>query len=246
VFKLESPGQGGTEDDEGFQALANPNQDGLSVQGIFLQLPKGSGSIEEDELVYISRDVDGNMVFLDVVTGAERSLEYLTDKKVKVTIDDDVPDFLQAKLLAGDSITITKEGTGADEKLRIAAAIAQVFSTDYDTSTVFASTGSFTEQDAGMSVEAPVDGDYIVIYDSEVRVTNSNGEMAISLSTPNTLTEKAGTERITGGSNRKVAVSQEPYIGLSSGDIITALFRKESGPGSAEIYNRSMYLQRIG
>lgn len=78
VFKLESPSGGGTQDDEGFQSLANPNQDALSVQGIFLQKPKAGLPIEEDELVYLSRNADGEMVFTDVAVGVEYTLEDLT------------------------------------------------------------------------------------------------------------------------------------------------------------------------
>lgn len=77
VFKLETPSEGGTQNDEGFQALANPNQDGLSVQGVFLQKPKDSGDVEEDELVYLTRNATGKMVFRDEGTGVEYLLEDL-------------------------------------------------------------------------------------------------------------------------------------------------------------------------
>jgi hypothetical protein len=77
VFKLESPASGGTQDDGGFQALANPNQDAISILGIFFQKPKDSGDIEEDELVYMTRNTTGKMVFRDEGTGAEYLLEDL-------------------------------------------------------------------------------------------------------------------------------------------------------------------------
>ena len=75
VFKLETPA-GGTQDDEGFQSLAIPNQDAPSVQGFFLQKPLGAG-IDEDEFVYVTRDDAGNIVFRDIVLGSEVTLTAL-------------------------------------------------------------------------------------------------------------------------------------------------------------------------
>jgi hypothetical protein len=77
LLKNESPTTGGTQDDVGFPSQLNPNQDGISVQGIFLQKPKASGPIEEDELVYITRNVGGDIVFIDVTTGVEKTLTEL-------------------------------------------------------------------------------------------------------------------------------------------------------------------------
>lgn len=124
-------------------------------------------------------------------------------------------------------------------------ALAEFFFADYDSASGAQSTSSTTAQDAGISVIAPVDGNYIVLFESEVKAEN-NAEMAISLSTPNTTLENSDSVRVIGGKVRASAVTMQAYISLSVGDEITALFRKESGPRSAYIYNRSIFLQRIG
>jgi hypothetical protein len=73
ILKNERPTTGGTQDDLGFPAQLNPNEDAPSVRGVFLQ-----GSTGEDNLAYLTRDASGNMIFRDVVTGTEYTLAQLT------------------------------------------------------------------------------------------------------------------------------------------------------------------------
>ncbi len=145
-------------------------------------------------------------------------------------------------LVAGDSIALTQNA----DTIEIAAVIAQVFSADSDEATNSLSTNSTTAQNAGISVTAPVDGNYVVFFDAEVNVTNNNGTMAISLSTPNTTTEEPTSVRENGGNKQQTSITIETYTGLTAGDVITALYRKESGGGSASLGRRSLLLQRIG
>jgi hypothetical protein len=48
------------------------------VRGLFIQKHKVGLPIEEDELVYVTRDASGNMVFKDDVVGAEKTLDELS------------------------------------------------------------------------------------------------------------------------------------------------------------------------
>jgi hypothetical protein len=80
VLKNESPSEGGTEDDLGFPVTINPNTDAPSVAGVFVQSPHPSTS--KDELVYLTRDASGNMIFRDNVDGTERTLTELLGEQV--------------------------------------------------------------------------------------------------------------------------------------------------------------------
>lgn len=71
VLKVESPSTGGTDDDEGFQALIDPNEDGINVHGAFFQDTTG-----EDENCYIVRN-GSDLVFRDITVGAEVTLDTL-------------------------------------------------------------------------------------------------------------------------------------------------------------------------
>lgn len=75
--KNESAAGGGdaADDDLGFPALLNPNEDAPEVQGLFLQPP--SPSVVRDKLVWITRDGSGNLLFRDVADGTERTLSDL-------------------------------------------------------------------------------------------------------------------------------------------------------------------------
>lgn len=74
-LKNESPSEGGTEDDFGFPGVANANDDAPSVAGIFIQQPNPSTT--RDELVYVTRDSSGNMIFKDAVEESEQTLSQL-------------------------------------------------------------------------------------------------------------------------------------------------------------------------
>ena len=73
ILKNERPSTGGTEDDLGYPAQLDPNEDAPSVHGIFVQ-----GTTGEDNNVYMTRDASGNMIFRDVITGAEYTLTQLS------------------------------------------------------------------------------------------------------------------------------------------------------------------------
>lgn len=72
VYIQESPSGGGTEDEMGYQKLADPTEDAIEVHGVWFQPPGGP----LDELAYITRDGAGNVVFKDA-NQAEVSLTTL-------------------------------------------------------------------------------------------------------------------------------------------------------------------------
>jgi len=76
VLKNESAAGGGDplDEEEGFPTQLNPNEDAPEVQGLFFQPPGGSST---DELVWITRDVSGNLLFRDNVDQVERTLSSL-------------------------------------------------------------------------------------------------------------------------------------------------------------------------
>ncbi|HEC72015.1 MAG: hypothetical protein ACTSW7_01165 [Candidatus Thorarchaeota archaeon] len=195
----------------------------------------------------------GKMIFKDIENPGVGGIGYTLTQiltailgQVRVSANDTIAGYLNGKLIAGTGVNLNELNDGGNEALEISAEFSEIFSVDYDTATNIQSTSSTTAQDAGVSVEIPVDGDYVVFFDSETRVSNSNGDMAISLSAPNTIIENSSTVRIIGGNKRSSSIIIYPFIGLSTGDVIKGLFRKEGGPGTAYVYNRSMFLMRIG
>lgn len=83
LLKNESPGTGGTEDDGGFPAQLDANEDAPEMQGWFLQPP--SPSTTKDELVYARRDASGNLIFRDNVDATERTLSALLTGGMGIT-----------------------------------------------------------------------------------------------------------------------------------------------------------------
>lgn len=74
-LKIESPSSGGTETDEEPNS-ANPNEDYPDVRGVVFQYGEQDeegneveGTYTDDELVYIERDVNGNLIFEDENVG---------------------------------------------------------------------------------------------------------------------------------------------------------------------------------
>ncbi len=75
ILKNESVAGGGdgADAEDGYPVHLDPNEDAPEVHGIFFQ-----GSSGKDELVYVTRDsATGDMLFRDVVTGAEHTLTEL-------------------------------------------------------------------------------------------------------------------------------------------------------------------------
>ena len=110
LLKNEAPSDGGTE--EHFApAQLNPNEDGIDIRGLFLQWLTGS-----DEAVYISRDVDGNIIFRDKKDETEYTLDQLFGSKI--TSADTTPRYLGAAI---ETVGISKsvKNAGLDETLEL-------------------------------------------------------------------------------------------------------------------------------
>lgn len=107
-----------------------------------------------------------------------------------------------------------------------------------------ASTASATFVDgfAGGSISPPEDGDYFIIFESEVTGTGGGTRIGISIGLNSTVAEAvAGTERIVepdGGSDPIHNGTTLVLTGLLTTDTIHGIFRHPSGGGSAQLLNR--------
>lgn len=88
------------------------------------------------------------------------------------------------------------------------------------------------------------DGDYLVFFESDTEMTNSNGIGEISVG-KNGLTTLAGSERQLAGNQRRSTITIKRVNSLVIGDAIYALFRQVSGSGQMNIRGRSLSLFRI-
>lgn len=77
LSKQESAAGGGdaADSDDFLHSPLEPNEDAPEVQGLFIQPP--APSVVRDELVYVTRDGAGNMIFRDDVDATERTLSAL-------------------------------------------------------------------------------------------------------------------------------------------------------------------------
>jgi hypothetical protein len=71
AIKWEDASHGGTEDDYTPTEI-DPNEDGLEMRAVFLQ-----NDTSRDKNVYVSRDADDNLIFIDKVVGGVKTLTEL-------------------------------------------------------------------------------------------------------------------------------------------------------------------------
>lgn len=179
------------------------------------------------------------------VGGQVRSLT--SDELVKVTANDTTAGYLLAKLVAGDStIVLTETNDGGNETLEIVANVSNIFSVDQTEAQALLTTTSTSPQDAfsGVSLAAPEDGDYLVFFDADCRVTNNSGTMGIGVGY-NGINEQAGSFRAFEGKNRGSCITIKRVNGVSAADTFHGIFRKDGGSGTAQIRNRSLTIMRI-
>ncbi|MDX1421546.1 MAG: hypothetical protein R3322_00310 [Kiloniellales bacterium] len=94
----------------------------------------------------------------------------------------------------------------------------------------------------GSALNPSEDGDYLAIFETDTDNTTNNtvGEIALGLNS--TTTAVAGTARQTQGSSRRNSTTTHLFSGLTTGDGIRAIFRRASGTGTVNIYNRRITL----
>jgi hypothetical protein len=93
-------------------------------------------------------------------------------------------------------------------------------------------------------VTISADGDYLVFFEADTEMTNSNGIGEISVG-KNGLTILTGSERQLAGNQRRSTITIKRANSLVIGDTIYALFRQVSGSGQMNIRGRSLSLFRI-
>jgi hypothetical protein len=171
------------------------------------------------------------------------------DKRVKVSVDDTTPGFLEEKVVQGDGVSISVLNPGANELLEVAASIETIFSVDQIVATNILTTTASTYQDgfAGQTpnyVEAAVAGDYLVFFSTDISNSNNNGQGEIGLA-KNGLVPEAASLRLFGSIFQGHSVSIYRFVGLTAGDRIFGVYRHFAGPGSTTLYNRTLLMFRV-
>jgi hypothetical protein len=172
------------------------------------------------------------------------------DKRVKVSADDTTPGFLEEKVVPGGDIAIDVQNPGANELLRITANIGTIFSADAINATVMLTTSLLTFQNAfqGESpdhVAPATDGDYLCFFSTDMRTTNNKVVSEIALGKNSTTAALAGSQHNFTGVQTGFSGSVLRVNGLLVTDKIYGIYRKVSGNGSVELYNRNLYMFRV-
>jgi hypothetical protein len=172
------------------------------------------------------------------------------DKRVKVSTDDTTPGFLEEKIVPGGDISIAVLNPGGDEDLQITANVGTIFSSDAINATIQLTTSLTSAQNAfaGESPDFLVpasDGDYLCFFATDIRTTNNNTEAEIALALNTPASTIVGTEHRYTNTQRGFSSSAFRVNGLVTTDKIYANFRKVSGNGSVEIYNRNLFMFRV-
>jgi hypothetical protein len=194
------------------------------------------------------RDSGDNVKFRDGI-GVLNVRDAVVGDQVKVSANDSGSGYLEDKVQSADgTVAITVVNEGAAEKVDLSANLTETFKADVLESQVAISTGSNSPQDAfaGSSLLIDKPGDYLILFESDSRMTNSNQEGLIGIG-KNAISEVAGSVRVFGGNQRGSTVVVKLLPGLINGDTVHGLYRKVSpGQGSAELHNRSLTAFRIG
>jgi hypothetical protein len=253
VLKQESTAKGGDDaDQDGFNAWEqiNENDDGLSAAGYYAQETQGTPARDKTCLIWreggVWKGKDPTYGTVDLLASAAGG----DDKKVKVSTNDTTPAFLIAKLLQGSGMIIALENPGANEVLRFTANVGTIFAADAINATIQLTTSLTSAQNA-FAGETPdfltpaSDGDYLCFFATDIRTSNNNteAEIALALNAPGSTI--AGTEHRYTNTQRGFSSSAFRVNGLVTTDKIYANFRKVSGNGSVEIYNRNLFMFRV-
>lgn len=170
-------------------------------------------------------------------------------EQTKVSSNDTTAGYLEDKIQAANgSISVQVVNEGGNEHLAIESNLDETFLAQEIESQVNISTTSLTPVDAfaGSSLTITKDGDYMVFFEADTRMTNSNQEGALAVGL-NGINAQVGSERHWGGNQRGSTVVVKKLIGLVIGDTIHGVYWKETaGMGSAELFNRSLTTFRIG
>jgi len=216
------------------------------------------GQREEESILLDDAGVDptvtgvlqrnGDALMFKKSTGAVDITQVGTDNKdLKVSATDTTAAFLFSKLIAANpSITLTKNNPGANETISIAANVSNIFSVTTLDAIALLSTTSSLPQDAfsGSSLSVVTAGDYLAFFEAEGRITNNNGIMAISVGL-NGLNEVANSVHQYSGVNLGTTITIQRLNGLTPGNTVHGLFRKQASPGTVEIRSRTLVLMRI-
>lgn len=240
--------------DEGFEFLAtNP---ATSREEQFSQAVDGDAlHVDFTPVNYTPDDTPPEAPNVDALTAHLKGIDtalaggVVDDKRVKVSVDDTTPGFLEEKIVQGDGVSLAVLFPGANELLEISASIETIFSIDQIIAINTLTTTALTYQDAFLGatpnyIEAAVAGDYLALFSTDLANSNNNAIMEIGLA-KNGLVPEADSLRLFGSSFRGHSVSIYRFIGLVPGDQVFGVYRHYSGPGDSSVYNRTMLMFRV-
>ena len=206
-------------------------------------------SVDPPEVGSVWRDVGDNVKIRDGV-GVLNLRDAVAGDQAKVSANDSTLGYLEDKIKSDDAtILISVVNEGGNEHLSLTTDLAETFLAQEIESASPVSTTSAVAVDAfaGASLLVPSggDGDWLVLFESDARMTNANIEGSIAVG-KNGINEVAGSIRIFGGNQRGSAVVVKALPSLVAGDTIHGVYKKIMGLGSAELFNRSLTAFRIG
>lgn len=215
------------------------------------------GTREEDELLLeeqsASPSTAGTLRYVNGAFSQRDSIGLFDPRpphKVKVSSDDTTPDFLEPKLQSSSgTVLVSTVSPGGAEKINLEVGIADTFRAVQIETAALISTSSVSNSNAFAGEPSEyltviADGDYLVTFEGDTMLTNSNGVGEISIGV-NDLVSEAGSERQLAGNQRRSSITIKKVAGLVVGDTVFALYRMVSGSGSMEIRGRSLSMFRI-
>lgn len=253
VIKQESTAAGGDSadaDDFFPQEVIDENDDGLSAAGYYFQKTQGTPARDKNCLLWREGDtikgkdpVYGTVDLLASAAGGD-------DKRVKVSTGDTTPGFLDTKIAQGPNILLSILNDDANEALQIEAVVSSIFAADAINATIQITTSLTAAQNAFAGATPDYltpasDGDYLCFFATDLRTTNNNTEAEIALALNAFGSTIAGTEHRYTNAQRGFSSSAFRVNGLTTADKIYANFRKVSGVGAVEIFNRNLFMFRV-
>jgi len=140
-------------------------------------------------------------------------------------------------------------GGGADPQwIGLGASSGGASTTFKTTSPVSTTSGTYVDALGGSSISPPFDGDYLVIFEGDIKGSTGNTVNQIAIGLNSTTAAAAGTTGRTmqgnGGADIATAIHVK-LTGLTTGDTLHGIFRKLSGPGTTTMGDRRITMFKV-
>lgn len=141
--------------------------------------------------------------------------------------------------VGGDKVVVTIPGGGGN------GAVVEVWS--YQATTVQTSGLGWMDASGGSPVAAPMNGDYLCIFEGEGENQSANGVLEVGVGVNSTVAPFAESPRLSQGpsADTRAIMTSVRVPGLLAGDLIYPIFRKASGSGAVRLHRRRLTLIKV-